>query len=239
MTKIKSYPIDNNVTGADKWIGTDSNASNATKNFTPDTLMDYYNKEERFDVVNTVRFLYDTVAPGDNRKMGSFSFPSEIGDVVDLSSITDLVFSSRSKSGDDVSSLLTSMVNSKIILQKSDNPNVFAYYRLDSFDQRISEPQFYDATVTYLSGNGSLNSDDDYLVSLLQFDTKEDTDKHYTHNQASSSATWTVNHNLNKFPSVTVVLSTGQKGYGDVSYTNENNLTISFSGPESGKAYMN
>lgn len=61
----------------------------------------------------------------------------------------------------------------------------------------------------------------------------------YTFVQAGASATWTVQHNLNKFPSVTMTLSTGQKGYGDVVYIDENNLTITFASAESGKAYMN
>ena len=61
----------------------------------------------------------------------------------------------------------------------------------------------------------------------------------YTFVQAGASATWTVQHNLDKFPSVTMVLSTGQKGYGDIVYIDENNLTITFASAESGKAYMN
>ena len=61
----------------------------------------------------------------------------------------------------------------------------------------------------------------------------------YVFAQATASATWTVQHNLDKFPSVTMVLSTGQKGYGDIVYIDENNLTITFASAESGKAYMN
>ena len=48
-----------------------------------------------------------------------------------------------------------------------------------------------------------------------------------------------VQHNLDKFPSCTMVLSTGQQGYGDVTFIDENNLTITFAGAESGKAYIN
>ena len=61
----------------------------------------------------------------------------------------------------------------------------------------------------------------------------------YTFAQASASVVWTVQHDLDKFPSVTMVLSTGQKGYGDIVYIDENNLTITFASAESGKAYMN
>jgi hypothetical protein len=64
-------------------------------------------------------------------------------------------------------------------------------------------------------------------------------DKNYVHNQPVASITWTVQHNLDKFPSCTMVLSTGQQGYGDVTFIDENNLTITFAGAESGKAYIN
>jgi hypothetical protein len=64
-------------------------------------------------------------------------------------------------------------------------------------------------------------------------------DKNYVHNQPVASVTWTVQHNLDKFPSCTMVLSTGQQGYGDVTFIDENNLTITFAGAESGKAYIN
>ena len=64
-------------------------------------------------------------------------------------------------------------------------------------------------------------------------------DKNYVHDQPVASITWTVQHNLDKFPSCTMVLSTGQQGYGDVTFIDENNLTITFSGAVSGKAYIN
>ena len=64
-------------------------------------------------------------------------------------------------------------------------------------------------------------------------------DKNYVHDQPVASITWTVQHNLDKFPSCTMVLSTGQQGYGDVTFIDENNLTITFAGAESGKAYIN
>jgi hypothetical protein len=103
----------------------------------------------------------------------------------------------------------------------------------------LVETEFYNTSLDHIQSNGSLEEDEYYFISLLQFDAIADTDKHYAHTQGVASATWNVFHNLDKYPSVTVVLSTGQKGYGDVTYIDENNLTISFAGAESGKAYMN
>lgn len=65
------------------------------------------------------------------------------------------------------------------------------------------------------------------------------TDKNYVHNQIASSASWVVNHNLNKFTSVVVVDSAGTVVTGEVVYDNVNTVTLNFSAPFSGKAYFN
>lgn len=64
-------------------------------------------------------------------------------------------------------------------------------------------------------------------------------DKFYQHNQRVSSDVWEVKHNLNKFPSVSVVDSAENKVQGEVQYLDSNNLIITFSAPFSGKAYLN
>jgi len=61
----------------------------------------------------------------------------------------------------------------------------------------------------------------------------------YTHSQTSTSATWTITHNLNKFPSVSVVDTANSNGFGDVTYNSANQLTITFSGAFAGKAFLN
>lgn len=61
----------------------------------------------------------------------------------------------------------------------------------------------------------------------------------YVFNQASPLATWTIVHDLNRFPSATVVDSTGALVEGDVLYVDSNNITLSFAGAFSGIAYLN
>lgn len=70
------------------------------------------------------------------------------------------------------------------------------------------------------------------------------TDKNYVHNQISAASTWVVTHNLNKFPSVTVVDSAGTHVSGNITHDSINQTTITFisSGvpsPFSGKAFFN
>lgn len=239
MTKIKSYPIDTNITGSDKWIGTDGNAANRTKNFTPTGLADFFNNAGSVDHINALRFKYDTVDEGDDRAIGSISFATEIGATVAFSSITEFMLHQNTSDGNYIVDLMGAFDGNIVMVQKVDDKNVFAFYKITNYEQDVTETNFYNTSVTFLEGNGSLEEDEYYFVSLLQFDAIADTDKHYAHTQGVASATWNVSHNLDKYPSVTVVLSTGQKGYGDVTYVDENNLTISFAGAESGKAYMN
>lgn len=60
----------------------------------------------------------------------------------------------------------------------------------------------------------------------------------YTHNQGTSSSTWTITHNLGYFPSVTVVDNGNNVVIGDVSYISVNQVSVSFSASFGGKAYL-
>lgn len=64
-------------------------------------------------------------------------------------------------------------------------------------------------------------------------------DKNYVFNQGVASSVWNITHNLGKFPSVTVVDSSGREVIGDVQHLTINTLTINFSSGFAGKAYMN
>lgn len=65
------------------------------------------------------------------------------------------------------------------------------------------------------------------------------TDKNFVFNQNVASNEWIVNHNLNKYPSVSVVDSGNNIVIGEVAYINENVLKIIFSSAFSGSAYLN
>jgi hypothetical protein len=64
-------------------------------------------------------------------------------------------------------------------------------------------------------------------------------DKTYFHRQTIASDTWVIVHNLNKFPAVTVIDSAGCEVIGDVTYDNENQVTIKFRGGFKGTATLN
>jgi hypothetical protein len=64
-------------------------------------------------------------------------------------------------------------------------------------------------------------------------------DKTYHHKQTTASDTWTIIHNLNKYPSVNVINSAGDEVIGDVIYNDINQITIKFKGSFKGSATLN
>ena len=76
-------------------------------------------------------------------------------------------------------------------------------------------------------------------LALVLFNRGTLADKFFNFTQGSAAQTWTIAHNLSKFPSVSVVDSGLTQVEGEVEYTDNNNLTITFSSAFSGSAYIN
>jgi hypothetical protein len=77
------------------------------------------------------------------------------------------------------------------------------------------------------------------FVELIFLEKKSVEVREFTFVQAVPSAVWTVVHNLNKYPSVSIVNSSNNLGYGEVDYISLNALTITFSAAFAGKAFLN
>jgi len=88
-----------------------------------------------------------------------------------------------------------------------------------------------------VGSDGTTGTTFNYTAGDLANFVREDTT--YIHTQAQSGSAWTIEHNLNRFPSVEVVDSAGSVVVGDIQYIDENNITINFSAPFTGKAYLN
>ena len=123
----------------------------------------------------------------------------------------------------------------EVFIFQLDNTNNFGNYTITSLTDRIGETDFFDAQLTFLAGNGSLIDTKAYGITK----GTSNIDKTYVHTQSVASNTWSITHNLGKFPSVSVVDSAENLVLGDITYTNNNSLTISFSATFSGKAYIN
>ena len=239
MARISTYAIDTVVTLLDRWIGSDSGNGDVTKNFTAQSIADLFNENGAIGIVNQNNFQFQTDLV-DGRKSGTISFTGGGGDNTSFSNLTTIKISKFAVSTNLILDYLQTLVGEYIMFAQVDDLNNFGIYKLDSLTQDITETDFYNANFTFVASHGNLASEEYYGLIIYPGGSSEaEGDKHYTHNQSTASITWAIAHNLNKFPSVTVALSTGQQGFGDVTFIDENNLTITFAGAESGKAYMN
>lgn len=64
-------------------------------------------------------------------------------------------------------------------------------------------------------------------------------DKHFLYEQAIPSNSWRINHNLDKYPSVSVVDSALNEVVGEVHYVDKNTVIVNFTSSFSGKAFLN
>jgi len=64
-------------------------------------------------------------------------------------------------------------------------------------------------------------------------------DKNFVFVQGTPSTTWDIQHNLGKFPSITVIDSADTVVVGEYTYTDINKVTLTFSAGFAGKAYLN
>lgn len=88
-------------------------------------------------------------------------------------------------------------------------------------------------TLTLLSSNDAL--DITVSANTVTFNVKSG----YVFTQGTPSATWTINHNLGKYPSINVVDESNDEVVGAVNYTNNNQIVVTFSAAFSGKAFLN
>jgi hypothetical protein len=240
MARISTYGIDAKPELADKVIGTDSapGADLRTKNYSLLEIAELFNQSNSLGVADQSIFFYQSnILQG--RDSGTISFAAGGGVGTPFSDITQLLISKTASGSKLVAQYLPLFVGKDVILAESGNINNFGTYKVVSIETSITEPNFFVVTLENYASNGVLALDGYYIFSEFANPASNAADKNFVFTQASASATWTVQHNLNKFPSCTMVLSTGQQGYGDVTFIDENNLTITFASAESGKAYIN
>jgi len=167
MTKISIYSLDTNVKGNDRWIGSDAQNYNATKNFSPDNVADYFNHNQVIDSGNALRYTYQTLDPLETRRPGTISFITEIGPQVDFSAITTFLLSNTTLKGNIVSEYVNFLNGSKVIISKGSNTNLFGLYEITNVEVYLPEPNFFNVTLTYIDGNGFIREDNDYIISLV------------------------------------------------------------------------
>jgi len=229
MARISSYPKDTTIQDNDAWVGTAS-PNRQTKNFLASDVAKYLNIKGKISV--SAQMVYKFEADSSEATSGNFY---GVADGTAFSAITSLNVHSVDAGGQNVVDFVNYLVDSDILISEQNNIGEFGHYKITAYTDNGNG--FYTLALSYIGGDGVLVNQAYYDIANFVLDSASD--KNFVFTQATPSATWSIQHNLNKFPSVTSVNNSNIKMFGEVTYVDENNLTINFSAGFSGKAYMN
>jgi len=236
MSRAKLYPNDQNITGGDRLIGTDI-SGNATKNYQIEEIAKYLAKSSTADST-ALGFQYNYAGKYNNNSLLSGDFRYQVNPTAPQqfgwANITGLAFSRFTTNGADIAPIVNLYENQIIKITDIGNadPSNYGTYQISNISALTN------AYLFSLTHKGSYGDPSTSVITFAATGTVT-ADRFFTFVQASASATWTIEHNLEKFPSVTVIDSANNVVYGNTTYIDENNLTINFSAPFSGKAYLN
>ena len=228
MARISSYVFDANVTDNDAWIGTEA-SNRQTKQFTAAAVAKYLNIKGKISISAQMIFkLVDLAAPNS----GDFVGPAD-GSLISAATTMDL--SITDVSGANTVAFITYLVGNNILISEQNDINNFGHFTIDSYVQKTAD--VYTLTLTSLTGNGNFDVDKFYDFAVFTLSSQGAPTFEYT--QGVPATTWNIQHNLNNFPSITVIDTADTVVTGQYTYIDNNNVTLTFSAGFAGKAYLN
>ena len=236
MARISSYPLDQDIVGNDKVIGTNYTGQ-ITKNYSLQGIANWLNSKGSVAIAGQNNFFFQDASGNTGRLVGSMSFPNFGGDGTQFTNILSMRFSEESAADTYIMDYMATLVGKNVILAQTDNLNNFGVYQFSTITQNVAEPLFWDITFTPIEGNGALLADSIY--ALAAYPGGGTGDANYVFNQLSPAAVWTVAHNLGKWPAVTIVDDNDELIYADVEFVDNDSLTITFSTAVAGRAFIN
>ena len=227
MARINSYPRDLDVTDFDAWIGTES-SNRQTKNFTAAAVARYLNIKGKISISAQMVFKFTDLVPP---LTGQFSGPAN---GTNISTITTLEVSGLDASGQNTVPFMGYLVGNNILISEQNAISNFGHYTIDSYTLNGA---VYTLNLTNLFGNGVLDLNKFYDFAVFTLSSQGVPTFVFT--QGVPATVWNIQHNLGKFPSVSVVNNNNVALFTEVTYIDNNNVQLNFSAGFSGKAYLN
>jgi len=226
MARINSYPRDLEVQDQDAWIGTES-SNRQTKNFTAASVAKYLNIKGKISISAQMVFQFTDVTPP---PAGKFSGPTNGSPIAN---ITTMEISGTDVSGQNTVQFMEYLVGNNILVSEQNDISKFGHFTIDSYTLKGA---IYTLNLTNIGGNSNLDIDKFYDFAVF---TLSSPDKTFEFDQGQPALVWTIQHNLNKFPSVSVVDTANTVVNSQVNYIDKNNITINNTAQFAGKAYLN
>ena len=239
MARISEYIKDIDITVHDKVLGSD--VTGATRNYTFEDISKFFKTSNSAGVAGQANYTC-SVGGGDSVSAGQCDLVTSGG--TSLANVTEIKMNKFAQGdfSNSIENLLTIFNNKDVLIVQQDDQDNFGIYTAGTVQASDGEGgNVKKLALTHKSSNGNIADGKQYAVKFVPGDV----DKNYTHNQSSASTTWTINHGLNKFPSVSIKFSSSDSVYTNVgafagvTYTDANNLTINLAAAESGYAYLN
>ena len=156
MSRISSYPLDTDIIGTDKWIGSDASNFMSTKNFTADNVMEFINGYNKVEA-NSLRYEYAIYYPIRSRPEGSITFSGTIESNVYFNTVTTIRISKfqLKRYEDNLANFYSNpLVGSIVMISQCDKISNWGSFKWQNSVQVSGSPNFYDITLVYASGPG-------------------------------------------------------------------------------------
>ena len=164
MARISTYGFDSTPSLTDKWIGTDS-ATNATKNFSVESIVELLNDNSLIDQFDGVIYEYKTL-DAEVQPTGIIGVTQTGNSVTQFSAVTQLFLSVKQASGDDVSQYIDAFDEHYIKVNQQGNLNNFGIFQVNEIQTHDSD--YKKLLVNFIEGNGNLHPNERYFVSNYQ-----------------------------------------------------------------------
>ena len=229
MARISSYPLDATIQDKDAWIGSDS-ITRATKQYTAEAVAKYLNINGKISISGQMIFKFVDNATG----TADFSGPA---DGSAMTAITTIQLSIVDKAAQNVVKFIEYLVGNNVLIGEQNNISTFGHFTIDSYTATAGSANLYTLNLTNIGGNGNIT--DKLLYDFAVFTLSSQGAPTFQFTQGAPATTWNIQHNLGKFPSITVIDSGNTVVTGEYTYTDNNNVVLSFSAAFAGKAYLN
>ena len=227
MARISSYPRDLEVVDDDAWVGTEA-SNRLTRNFTAAAVAKYLNIKGKISISAQMVFKFTGAgAPAS----GEFSGPA---DGSALAAVTTINISGLDASGQNTVQFMEYLVGNNILISEQNDISKFGHYTIDSY---TANGAVYTLVLTNLFGNGDLDLDKFYDFAVFTLPSQGSPT--FIYDQGVPATNWNIQHNLGKFPSITVIDTADTVVTGQYEYKDNNNVILVFSAAFAGKAYLN
>lgn len=166
MAQISTYPVQSNIKGDDKWIGSAS-GTNDTKNFTPDDVAHYYSKTGSIDAGLFAWGYYPYSFPN-TQPDGSFWKEGYTGSSIDIINLAGVIRVSSLTLANTTPGVLIQdqWIDKYIMLHMPETPSKYAVYLVTNV---TADGDYYLMTLSFVEGrSGSIQGSQSVLFSLYQ-----------------------------------------------------------------------